>query len=95
MNVADDVCEAGENNSADELATPLKLEKRRDVARMQVKLVMVAQNGKLRDCTRTVLSCFLDVLGVKVLSGSNRRQTRDLAMQQACSVGTVGCLCAA
>ena len=82
MNVADDVCEDGENSSANELATPRKPDKRCGVARMQAKLVMAAQcDGKLRDWTRAALSHCLDVLGVKVPSGSNRRQTRDLAMQ--------------
>ena len=50
---------------------------------MQAKLVMAAQNGKLCDWTRAALSHCLDVLGVKVPSGSNRPQTRDLAMQHA------------
>ena len=81
MNVVDHVCEDGENNSADELATPRKPNKRRGVAKMQAKLVMAAQNGKLRDWTRAELSRCLDVLGVKVPSGSNRRQTRDLTMR--------------
>ena len=80
-NVADDVCEDGENKSADELATPRKPDKRRGVARMQAKLAMATQNGKLRDCTRAALPLSLDGLGVKVPSRSNRRQTRNLAMQ--------------
>ena len=83
VNVVDDVCEDGENNSADELATPRKPDKRRGVARMQAKLVMAEQNGKLCNWTRAALSHCLDVLGVKVPSGSNCRQTRDLAMQHA------------
>ena len=83
VNVADDVFEEGENNSAHELATPHKLDKRRGVATMEAKLVMAAQNGKLRDWTRVALSHCFDVLGVKVPSGTNRRQTRDLAMQHA------------
>ena len=45
VNVVDDVCEDGENNSANKLATPCKLDKRRGVAKMQAKLVMGAQNG--------------------------------------------------
>ena len=52
VNVADDVCDDGENNIADELATPRKRDKGRRVVRMQAKLVMAAQNGKLRDWTR-------------------------------------------
>ena len=83
VNVADDVCGDGENNNADELATPRKLDKRRGVAKMQAKLVMAVQNGKLRDWTRAALSNSLDVLGVKVPSGSNCGQTRDIAMQHA------------
>ena len=79
VNVTDDVCEEGENNSAHGLATPRKLDNGRRVARMQAKLVMAAQNGNLRDWTKAALSPCLDGLGVKVPSGSNR-QTRNLAM---------------
>ena len=66
VHLADDVCEDDENNNADELATPRKLNKGRGVARMQAKSVMAAQSGKLRDRTRGVLSLCLDVLGVKL-----------------------------
>ena len=66
MNVADDVCDDGENNSADEWATPRKPDKERHVAKMQAKLVMAAHHGKLRDWTRGALLHCLDVLGVKV-----------------------------
>ena len=61
VNVADDVCEDGENNSADELATPRKPDKRRGVARMQAKLVMAAQNGKIGQGPRcrTVSMCLV------------------------------------
>ena len=83
MNVADDVCEAGENNSADKQATPRKPHKRLGVAWMHAKLVVAPQNGKVRDSTTAALSHCLDVLGVNVPSGSNHRQTGDLAMQQA------------
>ena len=72
VNVADDVYENGETNSADELATPCKPDKRRGVDRMPAKSVMAAQNGKLRNWTRAALSHYLHVLGVKVPSGSNR-----------------------
>ena len=51
--------------------------------KMQAKLVMEAQNGKLRDWTKGALLNCLDVLGVKVACNSNRRQMRDLAMQHA------------
>ena len=74
VNVADDVCEDGENNDVDELATPRKPYKGRGVATMQAKSVMAAQSGKLRDCTRAALSHCLDVLGVKLPSVSNRQQ---------------------
>ena len=83
VNVADYVCEDGENNGADELATPRKPNKGRPVARMQAKLVMAAQSGKLRDWSRTTLSHCLDVLGVKLPSGTNRKQAREIAMQHA------------
>ena len=72
VNVADDVREDGENSSADELATPRKQDKGRRVPRMQAKLVMAAQNSKLRDWTSAALSHYLDVLGVKAPSGRNR-----------------------
>ena len=83
VNVVDDVCDEGENNSADELATPRKPDKGCGVARMQAKLVMAAQNGRLRDWTMGALLNCLDVLGVKGAGNSNRRDMRDLAMQQA------------
>ena len=75
VNVVDDVCEEGEINSASELATPHKPNKRHGVARMHAKLVMAAQSGKLREWTRAVLSRCLDALGVTVPVGSKRRQT--------------------
>ena len=83
VNVADDVYDKGENSSVDEFATPRKPDKGRRVAGMQAKLVMATRNGKLRDPTRGALSHCLDVLGVKVPSGSTRRQIRDTAMQLA------------
>ena len=83
VSVADDVCDEGENNGADELVTPRKPDKGRGVARMQAKLVIAAQNGKLRDWSRGALFQCLEVLGVKVAGSSNRRQMRDLAMQKA------------
>ena len=55
MNVVDDVCDEGENNSADEFATPRKPDKGRGVARMQAKLVMAVQNGRLCDWTKGAL----------------------------------------
>ena len=83
VNVVDDVCDEGENNSADELATPRKPNKRRGVARMQAKLVMATQNGRLRDWSEGApLNC-LDVLGVKVAGNSDRQELRDLATQHA------------
>ena len=83
VNVVDDVCDEGENNSADELATPRRPDKGRGVARMQAKLVMAAQNGRLRDWTKGAFLNCLDVLGVKVAGNGNRRELRDLATQQA------------
>ena len=83
LNVADDVCDEGENNSAEELATPSKPYKGRRVARMPSKLLMAAENGKLFDWTWWALLHYLDVLGAKVTCSSNGRQIRDLAMQHA------------
>ena len=83
VNVVDDVCDEGENNSADELATPWRPNKGRVVARMQAKLVMAAQNGRVRDWSKGALLNRLDVLGVKVAGNSNRRELRDLATQRA------------
>ena len=92
VNVVDDVRDEGENNSADELATPRKPDKGRGVARMQAKLVMAAQNGRLRDWTKGALLNCLDVLGVKVAGNSNWRDRRDLAMHHGmplCRTSTV------
>ena len=83
VSVADDVCDEGENNSADDLVTQGKPDKGRGVSRMQAKLVMAAQNGKLGDWTRGALLQCLEVFGVKVADSSNGRQMRDLAMQHA------------
>ena len=83
VNVADYVCQDRENNGLGKLATPPKPDNRLGFGRMQAKLVMAAQNGKLCDRTRAALSDCPDVLGVKVPNGSNGRQTRDLAMQHA------------
>ena len=83
VNVVDDVCDERENNSANELATPRKPDKGRGVARMQAKLVMAAHNGRLGGWTKGALLNCIDVLGVKVAGNSNRREMRDLAMQQA------------
>ena len=83
LNVADDVCKDDENNSADEMATPRKPDKGHGVATMQAKLVMASHSGKLCIWTRAALSRCLNVLGVKLPSGSNRGQARDIAMQHA------------
>ena len=53
------------------------------MAWMQAKLVMAAQNGRLRDWSKGTLLNYLDVLGVKVAGNSNRRELRDLATRQA------------
>ena len=83
VNVVDDVCDEGENNSADELATTRNPNKGRSVARMQAKLVMAAENGRLHDWTRGALVHCLDVLGMKVASNNTRHELRDLATQHA------------
>ena len=83
VHVVGDVCDEGENNSADELATTRKPNKGRSVARMQAKLVMAVQNGRVRDWTRVALVHCLDVLGIKVASNNTRRELRDLATQHA------------
>ena len=83
MNVVGDVCHEGENNRAHELATTRKPNKGRSVARMQAKLAMAVQNGRVRDWTRVALVHCLDVLGVKVASNNTRRELRDLATQHA------------
>ena len=83
VNVVDDVYDEGENNSAEELATPRKPNKGCGVARMQAKLVMATQNGMLRDWSKGALLNCLDVLGVKVAGNSDRRELRDLATQHA------------
>ena len=59
-NVVDDVCDDGENNSADKLATAREPNKGRGVARMQAKLVMATQNGRLRDWSQ---GAFLELSG--------------------------------
>ena len=83
VNVVDDVCDEGENNSADELAAARKPNKGRGVARMRAQLVMAAQNGRLRDGTTGALLNCLDVLGMKVAGNSTRRELRHLATQHA------------
>ena len=83
VNGVDDVCDEGDINSADELATQRKPNKLRGVAGMQAKLVIAAQHGRLRDWSKGALLNCLDVLGVKVAGNSDRRELRDLATQQA------------
>ena len=50
---------------------------------MQAKLVTAAQSVKLHDWTRATLSHCLNVLRVRIPTGRNRRQARDIAMQHA------------
>ena len=83
LQVVDNVCDNMENNGADELVTPRKPNQRCGVARMQAKLVMAATTGKLRDWPKGTVSHCLDVLGVKLPSGNNRREAREIAMQHA------------
>ena len=83
MQVVDDAAEAAENNSAEEALAPPKSDSKRALARAQANLACAAKTGTLRDGTRTrIYDCF-GALGVKVPSGTNRRQARDVAMQQA------------
>ena len=65
------------------VATPRKPDEGHGVAKMQAKLVMATQSGKLWDWTRVALPHCLDVLGVRLPSGSNRRQAREIAMHPA------------
>ena len=53
------------------------------MAKMQAKLVMAAQNGRLRDWTKGALLNCLDALGMKVAGNSTGRELRDLATQHA------------
>ena len=62
VHIADDVCEDVKNNSADELLAPHKPDQKPAVANMEVKLVMAAKGGKLRQWTKATLSHCLDVL---------------------------------
>ena len=83
MQVVDDAAEAAENNSEEEAVAPRKSDPKRALARAQAKLVCATKAGPLRDWTRARICDCLDAMGVKVPYNMNRRQARDIAMQQA------------
>ena len=82
VQVVDDAAEAAENNSEEEAVAPRKSDPKRALARAQAKLVCAAKAGTLRDWTRTRIYD-LGAMDVKVPYSMNRRQARDMAMQQA------------
>ena len=83
VQVVDDAAEAAENSSEEEAVAPRKSDSKRPLARAQAKLVCAAKAGSLHDWTRTRICDCLGALGVKVPYSTNRRQARDIAMQQA------------
>ena len=62
---------------------PRKSDPKRALARAQAKLVYAAKAGTLRDWARARICDCLGAMGVKVPYNINRRQARDVAMQQA------------
>ena len=83
VQVVDDAAEAAENDIEEEAMAPRKSDSKRALARAQARLVCAAIGGRLRDSTRTHICDCLGALGVKVPYNTNRRQARDIAMQQA------------
>ena len=83
MQVVNDAAEAAENNSEEEAVVPRKSDPKRALARAQAKLVCAAKAGTLRDWTHARICECLGAMGVKVPCNMNRRQARDIAMQQA------------
>ena len=83
VQVVDDAAEAAENKSEEEAVAPRKSDPKRALARAQAKLVCAAKAGTLRDWTRARICDCLGAMGVKVPYNMNRRQARDIAMQQA------------
>ena len=83
MQVVDDAAKAAENNSEEGALAPWKSNPKRLLARAQAKLVCAAKAGTLRDWTRAPIYDCLGAMGVKVPYNMNRRQARDIAMQQA------------
>ena len=62
---------------------PRKSDPKRALARAQAKLICAAKAGTLRDWTRACICDCLGAMGVKVPYNMNRRQARDIALQQA------------
>ena len=83
VQVVDDAPEAAENNSEEEAVAPRKAEPKCALARAQAKLVCAAKAGTVPDWTRARMCDCLGAMGVKVPYNMNRRQARDVAMQQA------------
>ena len=83
VQVVDDAAKAAENISEEEALAPRKFDPKRALAPAQAKLVCAAKTGTLREWTRTAICDDSGALGVKVPYNTNRRQARDIAMQQA------------
>ena len=83
VQVVDDAPEATENNSKEEAVAPPKSAPKRALARAHAKLVWDAKAGTLPDWTRARICDSLGAMGVKVPYNMNRRQARDIAMEQA------------
>ena len=83
VRVVDDAAEAAENNNEEEAVAPRKSDPKRALARAQAKLVCAAKAGTLRDRTHARICDCLGAMGVTVPCSVNRRQARDIAMQQA------------
>ena len=83
VQVVDHAAEVAENNSEEEAVARRKSDPKRALARAQAKLVCAAKAGTLRDWTRARICDCLGAMGVKVPYNMNRRQARDIDMQQA------------
>ena len=83
VQVVDDAAKAATNYSEEEAVAPRKSDPKRALARAQAKLVCAAKAGTSRDWTRARICDCLGAMGVKVPYNMNRRQARDIAMQQA------------
>ena len=83
VQVVDDAAEAAENNSEEEAVAPRKSDPKRALACAQAELVCAATVGTWSDWTRARMCDCLGAMGVKVPYNMNRRQARDIAMQQA------------
>ena len=82
MQVVDDADQAAENNNEEITVAPQKSDPKRALARAQAKVVCAAKVGPLPDWTRARICDCLGAMGVKVPYNMNRRQARDIAMQQ-------------